>query len=54
MFKNTFHRHTCISGTKRVISHTEMEKEEEVTMLQIGNALVSLDLIEQFFCCDLD
>ena len=23
-------------------------------MLQIGNALVSLDLIEQFFCCDLD
>ena len=54
MFKNTFHRHTCISGTKRVISHTEMKKEEEVTMLQIGNALVSLDLIEQFFCCDLD
>lgn len=23
-------------------------------MLQIGNALVSLDLIEKFFCCDLD
>lgn len=23
-------------------------------MLQIGNTLVSLDLIEKFFCCDLD
>lgn len=23
-------------------------------MLQIGNTLVSLDLIEQFFCCDLE
>lgn len=26
----------------------------EETMLQIGNTLVSLDLIERFFCCDLD
>ena len=32
----------------------ENENVEEVTMLQIGDALVSLDLIEQFFCCDLD
>lgn len=24
------------------------------SMLQIGNTLVSLDLIEQFFCCDLE
>lgn len=28
--------------------------EEEEVMLQIGNALVSLDLAERFFCCDLD
>ncbi len=27
---------------------------EEEVMLQIGNALVSLDLAERFFCCDLD
>lgn len=27
---------------------------EEVTMLQIGETLVSLDLIEHFFCCNLD
>lgn len=30
------------------------EETEEVTMLQIGTALVSLDLAEEFFCCDLD
>ena len=54
MFKNTFPQHACISATKQVISHIEMDNEEEITMLQIGNALVSLDLIEQFFCCDLD
>ncbi len=30
-----------------------MEKEEEI-MLEIQNTLVSLDLAEQFFCCDLD
>ena len=28
--------------------------EKEVIMLQIQDALVSLDLAEQFFCCDLD
>jgi hypothetical protein len=27
---------------------------EEQIMLQIGNTLVSLDLAERFFCCDLD
>lgn len=27
---------------------------EEVTMLEIQNTLISLDLIERFFCCDLD
>lgn len=27
---------------------------EEEIMLQIGNTLVSLDLAERFFCCDLD
>lgn len=27
---------------------------EELYMLQIGKTLVSLDLIEQFFCCNLD
>ena len=27
---------------------------EEEVMLQIGNALVSLDLAERFFCCDLE
>ena len=32
-----------------------MEKETEYTiMLQIGDTLVSLDLAERFFCCDLD
>lgn len=29
-------------------------QEEEVTMMQIGDVLVTLDLAEQFFCCDLD
>ena len=28
--------------------------EEEVTMLQIKDALVSLDVVERFFLCDLD
>ncbi len=28
--------------------------EEDIFMLQIKNALVSLDLAEEFFCCDLD
>lgn len=28
--------------------------DEETVMLEIQNTLVSLDLIEQFFCCDLD
>ena len=28
--------------------------ETEEIMLQIQDALVSLDLIERFFCCDLD
>lgn len=28
--------------------------EEEQTMLQIQNTLVSLDLAERFFCCDLE
>ena len=32
-----------------------METETEDTiMLQIGDTLVSLDLAERFFCCDLD
>ena len=32
-----------------------MEKEtEEVIMLEIQDKLVSLDLIERYFCCDLD
>lgn len=30
------------------------EEKEETVMLQIQDKLVSLDLIEQFFCCDLD
>lgn len=30
------------------------ENTEETLMLQIGNTLVSLDLIERFFCCNLD
>lgn len=30
------------------------EETEETVMLQIQDKLVSLDLIEQFFCCDLD
>lgn len=29
-------------------------KTEEVVMLQIQDTLVSLDLIERYFCCDLD
>lgn len=29
-------------------------EESEEIMLQIQNTLVSLDLIEQYFCCDLD
>lgn len=28
--------------------------DEEIIMLEIGNTLVSLDLAERFFCCDLD
>ena len=28
-------------------------KEDEVIMLQIQDTLVSLDLAERFFCCDL-
>lgn len=28
-------------------------KDEEITMLQIGDALVSLDVVERFFLCDL-
>ena len=32
---------------------THTEDTEEI-MLQIGNTLVSLDLAEEFFCCDLD
>ncbi len=31
-----------------------MEETEETYMLQIGDVLVSLDLAERFFCCDLD
>ena len=31
-----------------------MKKTEEVIMLEIQNTLISLDLIERFFCCDLD
>ena len=31
-----------------------METNEETIMLQIKDTLVSLDLAEQFFCCDLD
>lgn len=31
----------------------ESEETEEI-MLQIGDVLVSLDLAERFFCCDLD
>ena len=30
-----------------------MTTNEEI-MLEIQNTLVSLDLIERFFCCDLD
>lgn len=28
--------------------------DEEVLMLEIQNTLVSLDLVERYFCCDLD
>lgn len=31
-----------------------MNQDEEPAMLEIQNTLVSLDLIERFFCCDLD
>lgn len=31
-----------------------MDESEEVVMLEIQNTLVSLDLIERFFCCNLD
>lgn len=31
-----------------------MDSTEEQIMLQIKDALVSLDLAEQYFCCDLD
>lgn len=31
-----------------------MTEEYEETMLQIGDTLISLDLIERYFCCDLD
>lgn len=31
-----------------------MTEETEEIMLQIGDTLVSLDLAERFFCCDLD
>ncbi len=31
-----------------------MKEKEETVMLQIKDTLVSLDLAEQFFCCDLD
>ena len=31
-----------------------MEEVEEVLMLEIQNTLVSLDLVERYFCCDLD
>lgn len=31
-----------------------MEETEETVMLEIGNTLVSLDIIEKFFLCDLD
>lgn len=33
---------------------TDTNTDEETVMLQIQNALVSLDLAEEFFCCDLD
>ena len=33
---------------------TQQQDEEETLMLQIQNTLVSLDLAEEFFCCDLD
>ena len=32
---------------------TNEDKNEEI-MIEIGNTLVSLDLAERFFCCDLD
>lgn len=32
----------------------ETEETEETVMLQIQDTLVSLDLAERFFCCDLD
>lgn len=32
----------------------ETDQTEEVIMLEIQNTVVSLDLIERFFCCDLD
>ena len=31
-----------------------MEETTEEIMLQIQDTLVSLDLAEQFFCCDID
>ena len=31
-----------------------MDEVEEVIMLEIQNTVVSLDLIERYFCCDLD
>lgn len=35
------------------MNHNKIE-EDEVVMLEIQNTLISLDLIERFFCCDLD
>lgn len=31
-----------------------MTEESEEIMLEIGDTLISLDLIERYFCCDLD
>lgn len=33
---------------------SSQEEKEETVMLQIKDTLVSLDLAERFFCCDLD
>lgn len=40
--------------TKTIKYHNKLETKEEEIMLQIQDTLVSLDLAEQFFCCDLD
>lgn len=35
------------------MDNSDKDKTEEIIMLEIQNTLISLDLVERFFCCDL-